>query len=286
MHRFFRFAIALLLAGSVATPVAAQEGSPGPEAAAEPQIVFDVTLEAAPDGPVFVGMARLTFPPGSWILGGTVAGARIFLVESGRFQVEADDAGRILRRGDPAAEEALPAGSEGTLAAGDLLIVWGNPPFTVTNLEEKPATLLDIVLWPSISEQVRPFVTVAGVIFEPLAIGTVAEAPRAPVRLTVQRRTIAPGEAAGYELGEGPMLVYIESGTLGITASTGKVEYSSAAANAPGTTAGRPRTLGEGDEARMTAGGAITIQAGSASTIRNLGRTRLELLELVLEPAA
>jgi hypothetical protein len=209
----------------------------------------------------------------------------MFLVESGRFAVLADDPAVIWRETDVSKAEDVPAGAEVTLEAGDLLIVQRNPPFTVVNIDEKPAMLLDIVIWPPISERIRPFVTEAGVIFEPLVIGDVHQLPNNPARMVLQRFSLARSVTTPFELDLGPRLLYVESGVMGIAAWTGIVHYSSAASNAPGSVSGRLRDLDPGDETLLTAGGGATFQAGATGLIQNLGRTRLDLLELRFEPA-
>ena len=256
-----------------------------PAGPTEPLVLMDITFESLPPAPAFVGVARLTFPATAGIVGGSIAGPRMFLIETGQFAVLADDPAIIWRQRDASQTEDLPAGAEATLVAGDLLIVHRNPPFTVVNTSDKPATLLDIVVWPPIAERIRPFVTEAGVIFEPLVIGDILQFPENPARVLLQRFSMPRSAESSFELDLGPQLLYVESGVLGIAAISGTVHYSSAASNAPSSVSGRLKTLEIGDEALLTAGGAALVQAGATGTIRNLGRTELDLLDLRFEPA-
>jgi hypothetical protein len=291
MKRSIRFLLVTLLiaCGALAPQAsAAAQATPMATPAAEspePEVILDISFAELPPAPVFIGVARLKFPSTAGIVGGSIAGPRMFLIETGRFAVLADDPAVIWRETDVSKAEDVPAGAEVTLEAGDLLIVQRNPPYTVVNIDEKPATLLDIVIWPPISERIRPFVTEAGVIFEPLVIGDVHQLPDNPARMVLQRFSLPRSAVTPFELDLGPRLLYVESGVLGIAAWTGIVHYSSSASNAPGSVSGRLRDLDPGDETLLTAGGGATFQAGATGLIQNLGRTRLDLLELRFEPA-
>jgi len=289
-HRF-RTLIAILII--CCCPLLSSAASAGqivperkPNGPTEPLVLLDITFDALPGTPAFVGIARLKFPATAGIVGGSIVGPRMFLIETGQFAVLADDPAIIWRESDASQTEDLPSGAESTLVAGDLLIVNRNPPFTVVNSSDKPATLLDIVIWPPIVERIRPFVTEAGVIFEPLVIGDIQQFPENPARLILQRFTMPRSAESPFELDLGPQLLYVESGVLGVAAISGTVHYSSAASNAPSSVSGRLKTLEVGDEVLLTAGGAAMIQAGAMGTIRNLGRTELDLLDLRFEPAA
>ena len=264
-------------------PAAAQQAT-----AATPvtEPVFAVILDTLPVPPLFIGMARLTFPPGAHILGGPIAGTRLFLIETGTLTVALDDPGTIQRAGTPHLTEIADSGTQTTLASGDLLSVSGIPPFTITNSADVPATLLDIVLWPPVEEQVRPFITEYGVIFEPLVIGEVTSVPEKPVQLLLERTSVPRDDELSYAPDAGPMLVYVDSGRLGIHASSGALSYASSAANAPGSVVGRIRTLEPGRDAVLTAGGSVVLQSGATGIFTNLGRNQLELLVLRFQPVS
>jgi hypothetical protein len=292
MKRTVLFLLVLVMvAGNLLVSGAHVAAQATPEATlvAEPselETVLDITFAELPGTPVFVGLARLKFPSTAGIVGGSIAGPRMFLIESGEFAVLADDPAIVWRENDPSQAEEIPAGAEVVLAAGDLLIVQRNPPFTVVNIGEAPASLLDIVVWPPISERIRPFVTEAGVIFEPLVIGDVQQFPEVPARMLLERFSLPRSAALPFELDLGPRLLYVESGVLGIAAWSGTIHYSSSASNSPGSVSGRLRDLDPGDETLVTAGGAVTFQAGATGLLQNLGRTRLDLLDLRFVPAS
>ncbi|MGD9712904.1 MAG: hypothetical protein AB7V46_12665 [Thermomicrobiales bacterium] len=288
MKRYFRFllllsTLALLPAQGMGMGAAAQ--TPKAETIPERETVIDITVDGQENTASFVGIARLTFPPGTAIIGGTIAGNRLFLIESGFFTFVVDSPAVIHQQGDPEREIVVASGASGEARPGDLVIVTGNPPFTVTNEDSAPSVLLDIVIWPPIREQVRPFVTEAGVIFEPLVIGDVELFPSSAVRIVLEHYSLARDARTTLEPAEGPLLLYIDSGRLGLHSTGGEMSYSSAAANAPGSIAGRIRELSPGREAVLTAGGAAVLHSGSSGIARNLGRTALDIMELRFEPA-
>lgn len=291
MQRTIRtFLLSLLMVCCPVAPAApaAAQGTPSPVIVdhPEPDVILDITFDALPQTPAFVGIARLKFPEMAGIVGGSIPGPRLFLIETGQFAVLADDPATIWRNSDATRVEELPSGVEAVLLPGDLLIAPGTPPFTVVNTGDEPGMLLDIVIWPPIAERIRPFVTETGVIFEPLVIGDVQQLPENPARVLLQRFSMPRSAEESFELVPGPRLLYVESGVLGVATISGTVHYSSAASNTSGSVTGRVKTLSPGDEALLTAGGAVMIQAGAKGTIRNLGRTELDLLDLRFEPAA
>ena len=256
-----------------------------PEAWIDPEreIIFEIEVEGHAPPPVFVGMARLTFPPGAMIIGGAIAGPRLFLIESGSFEFVADSPATIRPQGDASHERTVASGETGSALPGDLVVVTGNPPFTVTNVDSSPSGLLDIVIWPPFREQVRPFVTEDGVIFEPLVIGEIVQFPTASVRIVLETVMLPRDTRTPYEPAGGPLLLYVGSGKLGIHSTAGEVSYSSAAANAPGSITGRVRQLAPGRDAVLTAGGAAVLHAGCSGYLQNLGRTALDLARLRFE---
>jgi hypothetical protein len=244
------------------------------------EILIDVPLGDLPSPPALIGIARLLFPGGSTILGGAEAGPRLFLVESGSFLIWLDSGGMVYRGGNQNAPVAISDGQIVRLQGEDLLVVADRPPFEVTNDRQEPSTLIDIVVWPAITQRIRPFVTETGVLFEPLVTGRVQQLPDSPARLVLRRFSLPVDGAVGFAMERGPQLLYVESGILGALAGQGTVNYSSAATQTPGSIAGQLKTLSVGSEARLTAGGSVVAQIGSTGAIRNLGRTKLDLLSL------
>ncbi len=272
--------VAVVIFAMTSSPAFAQT----PTSAANPEIVtiLDVTLTSELLEPRFAGVARLTFPPGAHIIGGAIAGQRFFLIETGHFEITADSPAAIHRQGNTNHIEVIDSRNSGFAEAGDLVIVDGNPPFMVMNTGNTPAFLLDIVIWPPVEEIVRPFVTEYGVIFEPLVIGELGDLPAAPVSLQLQRITLAREATLPFTLHHGPVLVYVETGRLGVHAEADGVAYSSAASNAPGSVAGRLRVLEPGRDTVLTAGGSLVLQTGASGVLANLGRNQLDLLQLAL----
>ena len=177
-----QLSVIMLLAALLIAPIPAraQEATPAattPTALEDLQTttLLDVPLEVLPEPPALVGLARLVFPSKSTLLGGPINGPRLFFVESGSFSIRLDSEGTLWRNNDQSTAETVASGSTIALAENDLLILLDRPPFEVFNLDTSPSVVLDIVIWPAIEQTIRPFITEAGVIFEPLLVAGVPE---------------------------------------------------------------------------------------------------------------
>ncbi len=274
----------LLLVVIGSPPALAQEATPTALEELPTTTLLDVPLESLPEPPALVGLARLVFPSGTTLLGGPINGPRLFFVETGSFAIRLDSKGTLWRNNDESTAMPVEEGASITLADNDLLIVLDSPPFEITNIETSPSVMLDIVIWPAIEQTIRPFITEAGVIFEPLLVASISELPEAPARLLLQETSLPRDGAMAVAPESGPVMFYVDTGILGAKLESGTLVYASAASNNPGSMGGRLKTLAPGSEALLTAGGTAIFQGSSDGVGRNLGRTPLELLLLQIVP--
>jgi hypothetical protein len=255
----------------------AQDATPVPEMpTAEP--LLEVQIDGLPSEPGFVGIARLLFPPGTGIAGGSRVGPRFFLVERGEV-IARIDAESEVHRAHGGVKRVLP-GEIVRLQAGDRLIGFTLAPFTVENHGDRPAIVLDLVVWEDLEEQIRVFTTEGGVVFEPLTFGHGVDFPEGPAKVVLDRIALERRAAMPISTTDGPHLLHIETGNLGLAANRGTIEYASAASNNPGSVQGRLRRLEIGTETMLTAGGIVVLQRDCRAMLRNLGRGSVELLVL------
>ena len=95
--------LALVLGLAIASAGAAAQVGPGDGAPVEPEPGWSedplvlARFDGLPPAPAFVGIARLTFPPGASATGGGLAGPRLILVESGAVVVEVEEPATVVR---------------------------------------------------------------------------------------------------------------------------------------------------------------------------------------------
>lgn len=281
LNRRQMLTFAACIAGATATrsqPGAfAMRASPVPASPIpSPQTILDVTFVTAPAAPAFIGIARLLFPPGGVMLGGQIVGPRMLLIESGSIVVALAENAEIRHaNGD---QETATAAAEIHLVAGDQVILPGLPPKYLGATADNPSTLLDLVIWPRVTEPVRTLTTESGVIFRPLVIGEASVMPEGPIRTLLTSIPMPRQEQQKLVATGGPRLLVVESGKVGLSSALSEVSYAPSAGNNPGSVAGQPRLLDVGKEALLTAGGNAFLQSGATVTVRNLGRTTVELL--------
>ena len=105
-----------------------------------------------------------------------------------------------------------------------------------------------------------------GVTIEVLGRGRSAVAPDR--ELLLRRRTFAPGASTKPNPADGPVVLAVESGTIGFTVVEGTALLTRAAATG---TPGPAETVGGGTEAILTSGDAVFYDEGVVHVVRNAG---------------
>jgi hypothetical protein len=249
------------------------------------ETIVAARIEVPLGSPALMGLARFTFPPGTSTAGGSFAGPRLILVETGVLMVVLTDPATIIRNRQAVSPVAEPARGTIIMRPGDRLITLETPPVELRNDGAGPAIFVDAAVWPGAPSDIAPFTNEDGIVFEPLAIGTVDTLPPAPVEMRLSWVRVPSRGMVPLEALAGPRLVYVDSGTLVLGAMSGQVTYSPAAVNSPGSVPGRARRVFPGDRALLTAGGTALIDVGAAGTAENLGRREMRLLFFSLMPA-
>jgi quercetin dioxygenase-like cupin family protein len=128
---------------------------------------------------------------------------------------------------------------------------------------------------------------VEGITFQPLVAGMAAELPQEATALVLLRVTLEAGASAPPEEPHpGPELIFLESGSVAVTVTTGEAYVLRAADMAtPGAEmeAGELATVGE--EITLEAGDAFFAHTGSLDDFRTLGEEPAVALVGVVAPA-
>jgi len=197
-------------------------------------------------------VARVTLRPGARYDGPWGFGSRVVSVETGAVTV-------------------APVGTDGagvpppmSLAGGEHVVLPPSGGSVAVQTGPAPAVFLDIAVVQS-SHVSSPAVPLEpppqdGVTVEVIADELWVVIPAGPIVLTVGRVTLGPGERLGWVPGTGPALLYVEAGTLDVTA-TGPVMWM-VAPDGEGTTTGPAVTLAAHDSALFAAGDAAGVSSG------------------------
>jgi quercetin dioxygenase-like cupin family protein len=259
-------AVAMTFAAAAASPGSAvrgaQDGAPAGEPAALPEGVTVAPLlveplTALPPAPAYVGLARLTYPPGAAVASQVVAGTTLLYVESGSIVAEVGGAAVTGSAGPVGTAAASPAAGGGTpVEAGRPIVVPADTPFATRNDGPQPAIVFQVEIYASAT----PPPLGASLSFLRLGSGVATALPAAPVQVGLGRVTLDAGASTDLAEVPGPVLVVVEFGTLSLVTP--------------------------GSEATLGLGGTAFIQGGTQSAARNAGSGPLVLLVLAVFPAA
>ena len=163
---------------AMATPVTG-------EAATQPLMAAPLEVPAEEH---YVDLFRVDYAPGAAEESHAETGPTLNLVAAGSLTIAVEGPAILTRAADPATGEAITAGTEVTLEAGDGLMIPAGTAHTNRNPGEEPAVLLAAVILPV---DALPPPPTAGVTLWWLAGGVPAAA--GPNAVTLERVTLAPG---------------------------------------------------------------------------------------------
>ncbi len=267
-------------------------------------------LETAPPAPYRLGLVRLTLEPSAALTELSAGGPVVLLVESGILVVHVDQASRVQgagQAGDPGHDEISAAGDI-VLSPGERIAIGANTGYALRNTGNEAAVFLsaaalagdggptnrwlrarpldEILFDPGEPELVAQTSSSTpwplGVQSELLVDGVIKTRPAESATLELTRLTLSPNAALPvHEIPEAELLV-VETGSAFVDLVAGD-----------GAIRPRPHALQltvwsqGGKSARdptITPGGAVVLQPGSFSGVRNVGDEPLALLILTLEP--
>ncbi len=249
------------------------------------EVIATMRFERGLGPPLTLGMARVVLRPGASAWASIPGGVRMISVESGLLGVAVGaSASDPLTSGDLAVAAEPPRSDDELLVpAGTTLTFGARGIASVRNPGSRSAVLLDSVVFREEPRPlVRAFTTTAGVSFQLLASASADKAPAGALIVALEALRL-PGRASlPLDLSAGLTLMYVEAGTLDLSAQEGKVSSARAAASAPYAMPGALQALTAPKTRGVTAGGVIFLQVGAAARVRNAGERTAELLILTV----
>lgn len=246
--------------------------------------LIQAVLEELPAPPAFLRLVRTILQPGSAVPLHSHPGPAFNLVESGSVAIEVDGPAVVAQDGAADAAGQAPIGEVFDLGPGDQIVYPAKTPFAFANQTEEPARLLSLLVVPAGED--RPPVTewadgtptageLDGVADEVVGQAISVSWPPGPLLIVVDRLALGPGQ--GIPPSGGPVMLAVETGSLGFSVLDGEFQISRGQADleAIGTPTGSYR-LDEGD--------AVFFAAESSAVPRGQEDGLLVLVRLSILP--
>jgi hypothetical protein len=291
-------ALALILTAAAIVPApltaaVAPPAPPLPSAAATPEVgvirLIDSALIALPPAPMAIGLARLIYQPGRSGPLGHLPGPLLLAMESGTLAATLDGAAQRVPAPGP------PTGATGDilLHAGDALVVPTTTAAAFHSAGAQPAVVLAAGVFPSaaVGSGFGPSDLARGpgaaphwsLVWSPaasvtrLAGGWAANLTAPTGRITLTRLTLPAGASTAVTT-LGTQALAVEAGVLTLAAEHGLIGVAQPEDG--------DRWLSPGATATLLPGDSAMLQHTASATLRNDGRSPLQLLILDLTPVA
>lgn len=301
MSRFVAVIATLFLVLSTPGLVLAQEASPVAEGMPEGvsfAVLAEGVIEQLPPGPTEIGLARLTFAPGTRIDLDPEPGAAFIAVESGTFtftMTSVVEVAGVLVAGTPVATRVTTAGVAFTVGPGESVVFPAFAEGAVRNDGPEPVVALSLFMGPPEDATATPAAEATpmageeepeGLTFAPLAFGIIEQLPPGPAGIAIARVTIAPGVIVPEDAQRGVEVGHAEGGSFTFRTTAGPaIQVVRGVAQLA--TPGAEPTLeeaGPGQEVTVSAGDAFFIPIGSVFSGEASGDTDAVALIAVVQP--
>jgi hypothetical protein len=259
----------------------------GPDGTVDtPLVETTFSAEELPGGGKEAVYYQLTIPPGGSLpyLGGLFCGCRtdtitkgvgVEVIQTGTYTIRLEAPLRVQRAGSTGPDEAIPAGTEVTVAAGDAVIYPDYAaPGDIGNAGDEPVTLTGVVINATEGSGTPLPKLPAGLRVTPLTYTTVSDwtmLPPGPLIVTLRQVTLPPETHIGPYTPVGLQAMRIESGTV----------LRNLLPAGEATPRGRPLAQLPGSTTPLMA-----PAPGVRETVDVDGDQPAELLVLIIEPAA
>ena len=235
-----------------------------------------------------LGLARVVLRPGAATWAATPAGARLIAVEAGVLGVVAEASAHApVTAAELAAIKAPPSPDEEVImATGTVMTFAARGVASLRNVGPRPAVILDAAIYHEEPRPVSRAFTADGVSFQLLANASADATPAGPAAVTLERVRLERAAVLPGDLSAGLTLIYLEAGTLQLTARGGSVAIARAAAAAPYAMPGALEALDRGEARDVTAGGVVFLPVDGDAIMSNIGTRAVEMLALTVREAA
>ena len=234
--------------------------------------------------PLTLGIARVVLWPGAATAAATPAGARLIAVETGVLGVvvAASEQTPVTSAELTAAETSPSSDDEVIMAPGSVMTFAARGLASVRNVGPRPVVVLDAAVYHGEPRPLSRAFTANGVSFQLLATASAETAPPGRAAVTLERVRLGRASLLPGDLSVGLTLIYLEAGTLQLTAQGGSVAMAPAAAAAPYALPGELEALDRGKAQGVTAGGVAFLPIDGAAVMRNAGARTVEMLALTV----
>ena len=286
-------AVMLLLGVTLASPVHAQQATPG--AAAGNTRLLTATIPVGADlTNATLYFSRLPYEAGQVNEAMTFVGPTIFAVRTGTLTARADDAvGLALHDASASRDEAQPelaAGTEQPLQPGDAVVVPAGVPISLHNPGPEAAEgfAIGILLDTEGEGEGLGDTEGSGEVSEPWPLlgKGVVETVTTPATVTVEQIVLAPGTALDPQGNAGVAILHVEAGTVMTAVEEGVAEASSGPFLRTGAVGPGAVFMEPGQERRLRDGAGPFAHAGTTYTVRNEDDQPAQVLILRLAPDA
>lgn len=277
----------MLLVGLQPTVGVAQ--SSGTVAVVTIETIAELAIEQTQPVPLFFGVAHVIVPPGTTTETAGTAGPRLIAVEAGTLTITTATAAAVVRATTPESRppEPVTPNADVVLGPGDRFLASDAAIRQIRNEGTRPSVYLDAALFPPGPETVSTaFTTSEGISFQLLAGVTTETVPRLPMTFRLQRLRLAAAGELPSQPRDGPALIYVEAGSLGLEATSGVVHFSRSASPAPFSTSGPMKPAKIGAKLNMSAGASAYLEHGSAIVATNQRDVPATILMLAIRPAS
>jgi quercetin dioxygenase-like cupin family protein len=284
-------AVMLLLGMTLASPVHAQQATPG--AGAGSTRLLTAMIPAGPDlANATLYFSRLPYEAGQGDEAMTFVGPTIFAAHTGTLTACADGPVGLALHDAPASRDGahpeLAAGTEQPLQPGDAIVVPAGVPISLHNPGPEAADgfAIGILLDTEGEGQGLGDTEGSGGVSEPWPLlgKGVVETVTTPVTVTVEQVVLAPGTTLDQPAVSGAALVHVETGTVMAAVEEGVAEASSGPFLRTGAVGPGAVFLEAGQERRLRDGAGLFVHAGSTYSLRNEDDQPAHLLILRLTP--
>lgn len=292
-HRSTGLLVILALVAQIAVSpfaaAAAQDAGPAetePAGATIRDPLFQAALEQLPESPALLRLVLVTLDPGADVPLHTHPGPSFVRIESGPLTVEVAGPAVVAPADAGGVAVQAPVDEAFELVPGDQIVYPAETPFAFSNRTDRPIQLLSLLIVPAGED--RPPVTEwidgtpeagsqSGVVDDVLGQAIALAWPPSPLVVVADRLALGPGE--DIPASPGPVMLAVETGSLGFNVLDGEFQISRGADDLEA-------IASPTGDYRLGSGDAVYFPAGISAVPRAPADGLLVLVRLSILPLA